>query len=304
MGRKRLIAAGCVLVVGAISAAAEAGVSGGIPSHSLGNSHGLNYRAVSYSSFSSPDIDLYANCKPSTAVVGGGVSLTGPSLKSNVAYGFPADDGSDLDTVPDDVWVGAGAQRGTPANLKITTYSICLRQGVGPVAYVSAPTGSVADGATFSVKATCPAGSSVAAGGSDVYRGKVSASVPFDGADPDRAPDDGWKVTGLNSEGSPFDLHVWAVCLDHPLRTVYASAGGKTPAKGSTVFSAACPAGSAATGGGYRIQGDPSTHFAHATRPRDSGVDKDTVPDDRWQVTAVDLAAKSAKTKVSVACLG
>jgi hypothetical protein len=278
-------------------------VSGDLPSHSLGSSHGLNYRSIAYSPWSYPDIDLFSNCKGSTAVVGGGVGLTGPSRKSHVAYGFPGDDTSDGDLVADDVWKGAGVQRGNPRALKITTYSICLTQGVGPVNYASSPAGTVAVGDAFSEKATCPKGTAVAAGGSDVYRGTVSTSSPFDGSDAGRAPDDGWKVTGVNSETSPTDLTVWAVCLNTSHKLSYVAAHGTTPGKDSKSIKASCPDGAAATGGGYTIKGAPDTRFAHVSRPRDSDADKDKVPDDRWQVSAVNLSDQSAKTTVIVACL-
>lgn len=293
------------LVSVTVVVAANAGVSGSLPSQSLGNANGLNYRSVSYSPFETGSIDLYAKCRDDDAVLGGGIHVSGPPAESRLGYGYPGDD-DDAGLKPDDYWIGAATNLGA-TDRTITTYGVCRRAGPSGVSYVSEVVEGVAVGDSASISVKCPSGSSVAGGGSDLYVGEVPVSAPFDSADAGGQPDDGWRVRARNENeyGSPEDIGVHAVCL--PVKSTdlsYRSSSSTTPADSAKTLSATCPGDSAVTGGGFKIRGGLATHFPHSTRPRDSGADADSTPDDRWSVTAVNLADSPSKTKVHAICLG
>jgi len=296
-----LAALSCVVIV----AVAHAGVSGSIPSHSLGSSHRLNYRSVSYSPFSTGSIDLYANCTSSQAVLGGGVHVSGPPARSRVGYGYPQD-GDDPGMKPDDYWVGAATNLGT-ADRTITTYGVCRKAGPAGVSYVSNTVDNVAVGDTAAINVSCPNGSSLAGGGSDLYVGEVKVSAPFDSSDHNQRPDDGWRVVARNENeyGSPENIGAHAICL--PSRSAdlsYRSESAAVAANGAKTVAAHCRGDSAVTAGGWVLKGSPVAHFVHSTKPLDSATDPHSTPDDGWSVTAVNLSDSPGKAKVDAICLG
>lgn len=300
----RVVSVSAVLACSFALPSANAGVGNSIPSESLGNAKGLNYRSVSYSPFTNGGIDLFAQCQESAAVVGGGVHVTGPAAESQLAYGYPGDDGgADVDSRPDDFWVGAADNLGTDVRT-ITTYGICRTSGLDKVKYASRTVKAVPVGGSFSAKVKCPAGSAVVSGGSDVYRGRIPVSVPFDSTDGDDRPDDGWRVRARNDEPNAFDLTVHAVCLAGALPDLtYRSQSGEAKAGKAKTLSSTCPGNDAVIGGGVAIAGATATHFIHSSRPRDSGADPNSTPDDRWVATAVNEGGKASKATVHAICL-
>lgn len=290
------------VIAGTALTLAYAGNGNAFPSHSLGKTHGLDYRSVS-TPFTGEDIDLFAQCTETAAVVGGGIHVTGPAAGSQLAYGRPRDDEvADADQKPDDQWAG-GAMNLPASPRAITTYAICRQSGPTTVRYPVHVVHDVAPGSTFSAKATCPAGSHVVSGGSDVYRGRVPVSVPFDSGDGDRLPDDGWRIRARNDEGSAFDLTVHAVCLLGPVSDLrYRVARGKAKAGKARTLVASCR-DDAVVGGGVAISGSTAKHFIHSNRPRDAASDANSTPDDLWQATAVNDSTRQSKVAVYAICL-
>lgn len=292
----------CLWGIGlAASVPAFAGISESQPSHSLGSSGGFNYRAVS-ATLDSTDIDLFAICNQSAAVVGGGVDVNGPAKGSRITYGFPGDSYLDADSKPSDHWRGAAQEVGPVASRRITTYAVCRKAGEAGIAYKSKQEADVPDGATVALKVRCPAGTSVASGGSDVYRGTIPTSEPYDGGDADAKRDDGWRIRARNEEGSPYTVTAYAVCLPHSIHLRYVKRSAKTPANAAKTLSATCRKGAAVVGGGQEIKGSTATRFVHSSKPVDTRSDANHTPDDRWRVTAVNLGGSAAKTTVHAIC--
>lgn len=284
-----------------VVSSASAGL-GAVPTHSLGSSHGLQYRVGSYPSFSGGDIVVYAYCPTTAAVVGGGGDISGVPSKSRISGSAPRDNG-DADSKPDDYWFveGQNLEGGTR---EITEYAICRTSGAGGLHYVSETRSGIQLGDTTEVKAKCPAGSRVIGGGSSDSIGNLSISTPTDGSDHNDKADDGWRVKANSENGYFTSLTVVAVCLGGKRGDVsYRSEKGDTKPGKSMTLKAICPTGTAVTGGGFQIVGATATRFVHATRPRDSG-DGNHTPEDGWQATAVNNGGSKAKTTVTAICLG
>ena len=63
------------------------------------------------------------------------------------------------------------------------------------------------------VKAPCPKGTRVVGGGFGYFPSDLLGSVPYDGGDKDKAPDDGWKIRLRDSTSVPQSNYVTASCL-------------------------------------------------------------------------------------------
>ena len=105
-------------------------------------------------------------------------------------------------------------------------------------------------------------------------------SMPFDGPDAGKTPDDGWR--GIVSNGSGHDrvVEVFAICASG-LKPTYVSAS--TPAQPSTRQGSAvsCPNGMDVLSGGVAITGRSSYLATVFSSPADGG-DLGPHPDDAW----------------------
>jgi hypothetical protein len=90
-------------------------------------------------------------------------------------------------------------------------FAICLPLASRDVTIVS-KTVSIKGGEAKVVRVRCPAGTHVTGGGSAFGGHEMTRSTPFDGADRDRVPDDGWVVRLVNRLGYPNDFDAKAVC--------------------------------------------------------------------------------------------
>jgi hypothetical protein len=75
--------------------------------------------------------------------------------------------------------------------------------------------GFIAPGSTQFGVARCGSGWEVMGGGAQTASTAqdVNATFPFDGGDPNAAPDDGWRVQIQNNGGTPAQAWVHAICL-------------------------------------------------------------------------------------------
>jgi hypothetical protein len=142
----------------------------------------------------------------------GGVRAIGddPLWALNTTYPIDLADG---DSIPDDGWrdymlYGGGSS---------SSFLVDVACGEDVPDYRS----KVRDldvAATDGVKGKVMCHSGHVTGGGALISGAVDeayivASYPVDGNDHDRAPDDGWKVFALNSEGADKTLTTYAICL-------------------------------------------------------------------------------------------
>lgn len=148
--------------------------------------------------------------------------------------------------------------------------------------YVSAKQ-TLITGAEGTIDARCPNGTHVWSGGFASDTGKVVAysSVPYDGPDPNRVPDDGWAVHLKAS--APDQGKVFAFCRSQ--KVIYAEHRRSAGAGGYNSNSAHCPRGTSVVGGG----GASGSGALVSSFPYDSG-DTNLVRDNGWRVRAFRLS--------------
>jgi hypothetical protein len=154
-------------------------------------------------------------CPVDTSVIGGGVGITGPSHKQEVASTQPFDS-SDSGQAPDDGWEGR-ANNGLHHAVTMTVAAVCAR--AGSYRYVQSSLISVPDNSQVGTTATCPSGTVVTGGGMNETGQslgvEVGDSFPFDGADADTTPDDGWQANANNDgTGSAQKMQTFAICKE------------------------------------------------------------------------------------------
>jgi hypothetical protein len=235
----------------------------------LGSAGGLTYIQSNSVSLNAGESGVpAAHCPGGTKVVGGGVTPTSsPAAESRINSTFPIDTG-DTDEKPDDGWEGdvyniSGASKGFSA------YAICKESG--PVTYRVKNVRGVAPDSAKTATVKCPHGTRVAGGGLFVGglipQGFVNRTYPFDGADQDTKPDDGWRGRGYNLATGDINVRAHVTCIDARLRYEVNL--------GSFIH---CPDGTHATGGGAAVGGSAASTwlntlypFADVTNPPDDG---------------------------------
>ena len=288
--RALAMAIGVIAVMSAVVSAATAGV-GSVAPQDLGTSHGLRYvKGTSPIGFENAYISVA--CPTASAVVGGGVHVTGPARTSRISLTSP---------LGFDAWE-ADAQNRSTSTRTMSVYAVCRASATSNVQIASHGTGPIA-GDVASAKARCPAGSGVMAGGlASPEQTNVSISAPFDGADADHVRDDGWQAKARHAGGFSGGLQVDAICLTTQNRLSYHSAAAKVRRHHGRTINANCPGTEAVTGGGMSIRGNAANRFIHSTRPRDSGADANSTPDDRWSATAFNGSNHKTKARAFAIC--
>jgi hypothetical protein len=168
------------------------------------------------------------------------------------------------------------------------------------LAYTLRPAGVNPNETGFPV-ANCPKKSAVTGGGfltgaGNFGEASVSTALPYDDADPNEIPDDGFKSVITNFIDSPRLIESHAVCkrgdwgggqskaalgTAHGLKYVYGSA--ILPATSAASATASCPKKMSVTGGGGTLSGPAADEFLNSSSPVDLD-DGGAVPDDGWQV--------------------
>jgi hypothetical protein len=154
-----------------------------------------------------------AQC-PTGHVAGGGARLIGDSWDWWLNSTFPEDGIDDVDLLTDDAWrVMAHHLPGPPASSMLVDAT--CKAGAAP-AYVRKY--DVVDATSaITVEAKCPAGKVVVGGGGRIdgssFKGHILATVPYDGRDKNRVPEDGWRAKLYNDSGSTLYANVYAACV-------------------------------------------------------------------------------------------
>jgi hypothetical protein len=128
-------------------------------------------------------------------------------------------DGGDGGKTPDDGWQGhvfdtAGGSGG------FSMYAVCVRDE--DLRYAKRGPVSISAGQSVDRSVGCNMeGEHVVGGGARLTgpadRGRLVASFPYDGADADDVPDDGWRIRVYNLSGSDKQVTAFAICLQgHP----------------------------------------------------------------------------------------
>ena len=155
-----------------------------------------------------------ATCPSGLTSVGGGMQIYSGFYSDHVDVNMsiPAD-GGDAGSVPDDVWLSYGNDRG-PRNIPMYSIVIC---NTALKTYVQTSDQTLAAGTQDSVQALCPAGTVVTSGGafndSTSPHTRVTTSRPYDTLDVGSAPDNGWLTTIRNGSAASTTIRGYAVCV-------------------------------------------------------------------------------------------
>jgi len=167
--------------------------------------------------------------------------------------------------------------------------------GAGPAPMVSHIEINDTFSGNGSIKAPCPDGTHVIAGGMGTFNGYggilLLGSYPYDGSDKDHTPDDGWKVDVTNRGG----LETAANALCSSLKVEYVDEDFKFPRFDDGTGSATCPKGTHIISGG----GDAGTLIG--LLPGD-GKDSGKVPDDKFTVHTESGASGRTKGTAWAVC--
>jgi hypothetical protein len=158
-------------------------------------------------------------------------------------------------------------------------------------------------------KATCTAGTHVVGGGAATGSSPpnpaaaefwLNRSRPFDGADSDSRPDDGWIARGYNRFGTSKQLSSYAICLSGAVR--YPTAFASAVAGEGMAARATCPSGMHVAGGGASIAGAATESYLNSSHPFDSD-DADTRPDDGWRARGFNRSGPRKRLNVYAQCV-
>jgi hypothetical protein len=144
---------------------------------------------------------------------------------------------------------------------------------------------TVGGGGTMSIGATCPADSIVVGGGFMSSAGVVFVEQYKDG--------NGWTVMATNTAGSSREVYAYAVCLRNAVGASTAQVQSQVTVPGSGLKQAlvSCPAGSIATGGGWKAQ-DKSVRVYQSIRSSNG-----------WYIEARNESASAKSLRVYAICL-
>ena len=257
-----------------------------------GTANGLSYRSATFVDADSAEYTV-TFCPGRRVTSGGGAFVTGATSEGPLIVAVP-DKPTDATTPRRKSWTSGINNLGAGAKT-LVGYAICARPHgiVRNTKVLEAPVTL----ASMTVKAPCPAGSSVLGGGFDTNYNdsRPMESAPYDGGDRGRVPDDGWR--GRAVVGDTRDFQVTAICLKGRAQRRLVYRERTDEATGNLYARAKCPDGAAATGGGAAIDGGGSA-FINSTYPDDASGDD--VPDDSWTTFA--YSPGSGRLTTAVVC--
>jgi hypothetical protein len=213
-----------------------------------------------------------AYCPAGTVATGGGFSVS-----SDVRVYTQAKNGNG--------WA-AVAKNTSSAGRTLTVYAVCLTFPSVSTA-MAGESISVAGGGGLGTKtAVCPAGSVVTGGG---FTGKPDGTIwTFFSAQ----IGNGWQVSARNYGAGSQSFDVYAVCLSGATLTSMNVTGYKDLAPGASGYAeAACPSGTAVSGGGWHLDADLQVYYASWY----SG---------KWRVYAKNTGSHTRALQARGVCLG
>ena len=293
------VAIGLVLGLGASALGGEP-IDPNLDDTVLGSAGGFRYAsdADPYNPSNSGYAFPRAGCGgPAYHATGGGAALSGPLEKRRLSASRPLDFGDD-DPDFDDGWDASG--HGGPGG-SITAFAVCAR--FESLRYVrqdvpDSPTGIRA------AKVPCPDGRHVLGGGIFIATSEsfVNSTYPYDGADRDRKPDDGWAGRVLDTIGGFGGMEAYAICKGGPLPTYRKAAASGVEENSAAGPKARCPRAEHVSGGGVRISGPGNRGAVTGTMPLDRG-DAGNAPDDAWRGSGLNLSGTPKRVTAFAICL-
>jgi hypothetical protein len=223
-----------------------------------------------------------------------GAHVAGGGFHSGVPTGNRPFDGPDHDTRPDDGWTYDFYQSTGTSDV----FAIC---SAGRFAYVK-KSKRIRAGQVQTATVSCPRGTRVVSGGGVPIRGATAdfldTSAPFDDADANALPEDGWVVRAQSSTDGK--LRAQAVCAD--VRPTYVSNSFALPPNGSATPIVICPTDRQLVGIGGRSLSAGATGYLFGLEPLD-GDDADLVPDDKAQVWISNSSGTAESAEAFAICM-
>lgn len=234
---------------------------------------------------------INAYCGSDWTATGGGVALAGDPGVSFVS-----------NTDVDDYGVYGGGWHALQPDRKLSVYGICSKSPAVTTdqRFADFPSPPSAVGFT----AGCASGHVLGGGVDTPYlHAHVSVTVPADGPDADKVPDDGWRGAGalIDVPNSPILLINYA-CTTGP-QPAYRSTTTTVPPDSQRTLKIACTSAQHVSGGGASVTGPADQAHLAVSRPFD-GVDADQVPDDGWLATVSNDGTAPQTARVSAVCVG
>jgi len=198
--------------------------------------------------------------------------------------------------------VYGGAWHAVQPDRSMSLYGICAKTGTvtADTRYTNFP----APPSTAGFKVGCAAGHVLGGGVEGPYLDShVGASVPIDGSDADKVPDDGWRGSSSLLTGSSKIMLIHYVCATGPTPT-YRTTKTQVPAGYDSTLKVGCKNSQHVTGGGTIISGPVSDSHVSVSRPID-GPDADHIPDDGWLAkVSNDGGGPTYTAKLAAVCVG
>jgi hypothetical protein len=258
---------GVVVAVLAIGAApAQAGSFTDTGSTYVASDNGLSYYKTDSQKITAGSRGAEAECPMAGGklTTGGGGAVPGTGQFQGLKATAPGVSGL-FD--PARSWVATFTNTNSPTSLYVRAYAICASVDRRKVVEKSRTTSSAGP---VSAKAPCPSGTSVSGGG--VLTTSIDfleSSMPYDGADADHRPDDGWR--GTVEAGGATGIAVRAVCIRGVPLTYHRERTAHPTSSASASLLANCGGGGAVTGGGGSIGTPSASSVIRGTLPVISG---------------------------------
>lgn len=234
---------------------------------------------------------VQAYCGSVWTATGGGVAVGGDAPDSFV---------SALDVGKYGVYGGAWHALQPDRNMSV--YGICAKTAsvTADTRYTNFP----APPSTAGFQVGCAAGHVLGGGVEGPYLDShVGASVPVDGSDADKVPDDGWRGSSAVLTGSSPLMLIHYVCAMGPT-PAYRTVKTQVPGGYQRTLKVGCKGSQHVTGGGTIISGPVSDSHVTVSRPID-GPDADHVPDDGWLASVShDSGSPIVTAKLAAVCIG
>jgi hypothetical protein len=252
----------------------------------------MNYRVSVSEDFMGPSFNSFANCAEGARPISGGIDLEGSAATSLMGATYPALEVSRI-------WRSVGRNEGVGA-MDMSFFAVCRALDPGAFRFRS-ETKPVNPGKRRSVRAPCPNGFRAIGGGLEFGQGLAVATAPYDGRDPDKKPDDGWRARAVNGAPSQAELTAHVSCREAGTWTLAYEREAFLVGGGSSALSTAICEEGAATGGGGTIAG-PGAVRLHEAYPVDFGDVEDTIPENGWQLSVRNSSMGSAEAVVHAVC--
>jgi len=234
---------------------------------------------------------MQAYCGNEWVSTGGGVAVNGDPRYSFVSASNVGNDG-----------VFGGGWHALQPDRRVSVYAICSKS---PSVSIQKRYANFAPApSTVGFTTGCPTGHVLGGGVETPYPvAHVTTTMPVDGPDADKTPNDAWRGSGaLLDDHTPELLLINIACSTGP-QPAYRAAKVQVAAGEQHTLKVRCADRQHVSGGGIAVNGPADeSHFA-VSRPFD-GPDADKVPDDGWLATVSNDGAAARTARGMAICLG